>query len=36
MKAVILACKKIRDEVRVGCLNYFKALSEKLENLMLM
>ncbi len=29
MKAVILACKKIRDEVRVGCLNCFKALSEK-------
>ncbi len=29
MRAVILACDKIRDKIRVGCLKCFKALSEK-------
>ncbi len=29
MKAVILACDRIRDRIRVGCLKCFKAISEK-------
>ncbi len=29
MKAVILACDKIRDNTRIGCLKCLKAISEK-------
>ena len=32
MKAVILACDRIRDKIRVGCIKCFKAISEKSGN----
>ncbi len=32
MKAVILSCEKIRDNVRVGCLKCFKAIYNKTGN----